>query len=102
MSTRDQYVATLKNQIDQWNAEIANWEGRAKEAKRAVKTGLRLQVKSVNAQRELARYNLKLLEAASTAAWDDMRSGADEAFNRMQAAMKDARSHFEASPPPAA
>jgi hypothetical protein len=101
MSTRDQYVASLKNQIDQWNTEIANWESRAKETKKAVKAGLRAQVKSVNAQRELARYNLKLLEGASSAAWSDVRAGADQAFERMQVAMKEARSHFEGSPPAA-
>ena len=101
MSTRDQYVEDLKKQIDQWNAEIANWEGSAKDAKKALQNRLRAQVKVVNAQRELARYNLKLLEVASSAAWSDVRAGADEAFERMQVAMKEARSHFEASPPAA-
>jgi len=101
MTTRDQYVASLKSQIDQWNDEITHWETRAKATKKALKSNFRAQLKTVNAQRELARYNLKLLEGASAAAWGDMRAGADEVFDRMQVAMKEARSHFEKAPPPA-
>ena len=101
MTTRDQYVATLKSQIDAWNAEITNWETRAQAAKKALKSGFRSQLKAVNAQRELARYNLRLLEGASSAAWSDVRAGADEVFGRMQVAMKEARSHFEKAPPAA-
>jgi hypothetical protein len=30
--TRDEYVAKLKSQIDNWNAEAAKWEAKAKDA----------------------------------------------------------------------
>jgi len=99
MTTRDQYVAGLKSQIDQWNAEIARWETRAQATKKALKSNVRAQLKTLNAQRELARYNLTLLEGASSAAWSDVRAGADEVFERMQMAMKEARSHFEKARP---
>ena len=40
-------------------------------------------------------YNLKLLESASVTAWADVRKGADDAWERMQAALSSARTHFE-------
>ena len=92
MTTRDAYVANLKKQIDQWNAEITRWEKRAGKAKVDF-------LKKVQAESERSRYTLRLLEGASAAAWDDMKAGADEAFGHMQAAMKDARSHFESARP---
>ena len=32
MIKRDEYVEKLKNQLDQWNAEVAKWESKAKAA----------------------------------------------------------------------
>jgi hypothetical protein len=36
-----------------------------------------------------------LLEGASATAWVELRKGADEAWDRMQAAVAAARTHFE-------
>jgi len=99
MTTRDEYVASLKKQIDQWNAEITRWENRAGAAKQSMSERIRPVLQKVQAEGERSRYTLRLLEGASTAAWDDMKAGADEAFLHMQAAMKDARAHFEAAGP---
>ena len=69
MRTRDQYVDGLKKQLDFWNA-----------------------------QRELARYNLSLIEDASASAWTELRKGADEAWERMCAAAGAAGGYFEKIP----
>ena len=95
MKTRDEYVAKLKQQLDQWNAQVDKWEAQAKDAKQAVKERSEKELAVLKAQRELALYNLKLLEAASATAWTDVRKGADEAWARMQAALGEARTHFE-------
>jgi hypothetical protein len=94
MKTRDQYVAKLKGRLDLWNARIAQFEKSAGAAQSQ-------QLKEYRAQRERALYNLKLLENASTAAWQDLAKGADEAWSRIQAAFDDARNHFEKTPPKA-
>jgi hypothetical protein len=53
----------------------------------------------LGAQRELARYNLRLLEAASASAWTELRTGADEAWERMRAAASTAGTYFEKPSP---
>jgi hypothetical protein len=90
MKNRDEYVAQLKARLDKWNAEAAKWEARAN----AVKSQ---QLVEYRAQRDKALYNLKLLEGASASAWTDIAQGADEAWDRMQAAFDKARVHFEKS-----
>jgi len=95
MKTRDEYVATLKDRLDEWNADVAQWEAKAKVAKADMKKRYTRQLKEVRARREEAMYQMKLLQDASAVAWSELSSGADGAWDRMQAAMVQARSHFE-------
>jgi len=95
MKTRDEYVATLKNRLDAWNADVTKWEGQAKSAQADMKKRYAKQLEEVRARREEARYQLKLVQDASATAWGELARGADEAWQRMQDAVAKARSHFE-------
>ncbi|MGZ5034567.1 MAG: sll1863 family stress response protein [Usitatibacter sp.] len=97
MKTRDDYVAKLKTQLDRWNADVAKWEAQADTAKADMKKQYAKQLEILRAQREVARYNLRLVEGASATAWTDLSKGADEAWARMREAIAAARSHFEKS-----
>lgn len=96
MTNRDEYVAKLKEQLDRWNADMERWEGKAKSAQVEMKERYKRELDVLEAQRELARYNLRLLENASTSAWTDLRQGADEAWKRMKEATAEASKWFEA------
>ena len=102
MTTRDQYVEGLKKQLDAWNADLARWEAKAKEAKYGIKERYRCELDVLNAQRELARYNLRLIEGASAGAWAELRQGADDAWERMRLAAEAASTYFEPMVAPAA
>lgn len=90
MKSRDEYVAKLKERLDLWNARIAQFEKSANAAQSK-------QLAEYRARREKALYNLKLLEGASAAAWQDFTRGADEAWKLMQDAFDKAAAHFEKS-----
>lgn len=91
---RDEYVEKFKKQIDAWNADMLRWEGKAKDAQAEVKERLKRELDVLNAQRELARYNLRLLEGASAGAWAELRQGADDAWDRMRLAAEAASTYF--------
>jgi len=93
--TRDEYVAKLKSQIDQWNAEAANWEVKAKGAQAGMQAEYQRQLAQFRTRRDAAMNELKRLRGASTDAWKDMMQGADAAFKSMQAAFEKARSEFQ-------
>ena len=95
MTTRDEYVANLKKQLDAWNDDMARWEAKAKGAQAEMKERYKRELDVLSAQRELARYNLRLLEDASASAWTELRKGADEAWERMRAAAGAASTYFE-------
>ena len=90
-TSRDQFVAKLKERLDAWNGRVAKWE-------EATKSKRSEQLAEYRSRRDAALYNLQLLENASEAAWEDIASGADDAWQRMEKAFKQARVHFEKSP----
>jgi hypothetical protein len=98
MTTRDEYVAGLKKQLDKWNADMARWETKARAAQAEMKERYKRELDVLNAQRELARYNLRMLESASASAWTELRKGADEAWERMRGAATAASTYFEKDP----
>jgi len=95
MINREEYVQKLKSQLDQWNAEAAKWEARAKDAQATMKQEAEKQLNALNSRRDEALYQLKLLQGASTDAWQDMMRGADDAWKNMHEAFNRAKSHFE-------
>jgi multidrug resistance efflux pump len=92
---RDAYVKKMNQQLDQWNAEAAKWEAKAKVAQASMKAEYEKQLNMLNSRRDEAMYQLKLLQGASTDAWQDMMKGSDQALKSMQEAFNRARSHFE-------
>ena len=92
---RDAYVQKMKEQLDQWNAEAAKWEARAKEAQASMKSEYEKQLNMLHSRRDEAMYQLKLMQGASASAWEDMIKGSDQAVKAMQEAFNRARSHFE-------
>jgi multidrug resistance efflux pump len=94
MSKRDEYVAKLKGQIDQWNAEVSNWEAKAQKAQADARAGYEKHLTELRRQRDHALEQMKRVQAASGEAWVDLVRGADDAWAKMREALEKARSHF--------
>lgn len=96
MSKRDDYVDTLKAQLDQWNEDIAKWEAKAQEVHAEARTEYDKRLEALRQQREQAMYQMRLLQAAAGDAWIELMRGTDEAWARMREAIEKASSHFRA------
>jgi multidrug resistance efflux pump len=94
MSKRDDYVNKLKGQLDQWNAEVAKWEAKARQAQAGARAGYEKQLEDLRRQRDQALEQMKRVQAATGDAWVDLVRGADEAWAKMREALEKARSHF--------
>lgn len=92
---RDEYVQKLKTQLDQWNAEAAKWQAKADEAQATMKQEYEKQLTTLHSRRDEAMVQLKLVQNASTDAWQDMMRGADQAWKSMHDAFNQAKSHFD-------
>lgn len=95
MVNRDEYVQKLKSQIDQWNAEAAKWEAKAKQAQAEMQSETARQLEQFHGKRDAALAELRRLQNASADAWKDMMQGADAALKSMQEAFDRARRQFD-------
>ena len=99
MGTRDEYVAKLKKQLDQWNAEISAWEGKARQAGSGMKAEADRHLNALRQSRDEAMESMRRMQSASGDAWKDLVSGADEAAKRLREAFDRARAHFKKERP---
>ncbi|OYY93700.1 MAG: hypothetical protein B7Y41_10675 [Hydrogenophilales bacterium 28-61-23] len=95
MTTRNEYIESMKAHLDQWNHEIAQWEAKARVAKTDLRIDYEMHLESLRKQRDEARAKLDALQTAAGEAWRDLTQGADEAWAKMREAIEKASVHFQ-------
>ena len=95
MKKRDDYVETLKAQLDRWNADIAKWEAKAEGAQAEALKEYDKHLDAVRRQRDLSIKQLQQVQSATGDAWKDLARGADDAWAKMRESFEKARSHFQ-------
>jgi len=94
MSNRDAYVAKLKAQLDEWNAEVSKWGAKAKGAQADVRIEYEKQLEGFRQQRDQAMEQMHQVQAAAGDAWLDLMRGGDDVWAKAHEAFAKARSHF--------
>jgi uncharacterized coiled-coil DUF342 family protein len=95
MTTRDDYVKKLKDQLDRWNVEISKLEAKAKKPLVGAKDAYEKRLKELRAQRNEMQQKVTQIQKASDQAWDHLRQGADTAWKAMEESFKKAWSAFK-------
>ncbi|HXJ51786.1 MAG TPA: hypothetical protein VNH16_10355 [Burkholderiales bacterium] len=95
MMNRDEYVQKLKAQIDNWNAEAARWEERARKAQAGMKAEYERQLDDFRNKRDQAMTELRRLQGASADAWMEMMRGMEASAKSLQDAFERARRSFD-------
>jgi len=95
MVNREEYLEKLKQQLDQWNAEMANWEAKTREAQSSLRAEYERQIAAYRSKRDQAIEELRKVQSASSEGWKELARGADEAWEKMTEAFEKARSRFE-------
>ena len=95
MTTRDEYVEQLKKNLDQWNADLRKWEAKAKAAQNDIRIEYEMRLQALRAQREEAMTKLKVLQASSGEAWQELKAGTDAAWTAIREAFERAASHSQ-------
>ena len=80
---RDEYVATMKKQLDEWNAKLGEMETRIQSAQSSVKSQFVTQMDNLRAQRDAMMQRMSEIRGSSDAAWADMSKGVEQAWKAL-------------------
>lgn len=94
-SARDEYVAKMKSQLDEWNTELAKMEEKTRKASDDAKAHYEKSLQELRMRQAEAQQKLTQIQQANIAAWEDLKAGAESAWNAMEASMKQAWSRFK-------
>jgi len=94
MTTRHEYIEKLKSKLDEWDADIDEFEANAKRTTAELRFEIEDQITSLKLKRDLVKLKLAEIVDAGEEAWEDVKQGADEAWSNLKEAVEKARSHF--------
>ena len=94
MSKKEAYEQKIEARLDEWKAEINQLKAKAQKAEADAQIRYYKQIEDIQAKQEAARKKLRALKNAGEDAWKDLKTGLDDALNRLGDAIKSATSHF--------
>ena len=95
MINRDEYMQKLKAQIDEFNAEAAHWEDKARKAQAGMRAEYERQIENFRRKSQEATAELDRLQRASADMFSELMRGADRAMHEMQEAFNRASKNFD-------
>jgi len=94
MASRQEYIQSLHQKIDEWNADIDKLAAKKDQVEAESKLELQKQIDSLKGKRSEMEIELENLKNSSADAWEDVKSGADLAWEAMNSAVRSALSRF--------
>ena len=94
MINKDVYMNNLNKQLDTWNAEMAKWQEKARQAQADQRVEYEKQVETFQRQRDQAMEQMRKVQSASGDAWMELTKGVDDAWAKMREAYDKASAQF--------
>lgn len=94
MSMKDEYVAKLKAQLDEWSTEIDELEVKAHLAQADLRDKYQEQLTILKARRDEAKGKVAEIQGATEEAWEDLKKGGEDAWEAIKKAVAEARKRF--------
>jgi uncharacterized coiled-coil DUF342 family protein len=94
MPDKDAYVQKMHAKLDEWNAEIDELKAKADKAEAKSRFEYQKEIENLRERREDAKEKLTEISRSGEGAWEDLKSGIQNAVDSMEEALKSARSRF--------
>ena len=92
--TRDAYIDKMKAKLDEWNAEIAVLEARARQKGADAQKQYHEKIAAAKETRRAVQENLDEMRRVGSDAWKDLKAGIEMAADSLGEALRSARSRF--------
>ncbi len=91
---REDYLNQLKAQLDGWNAELDHMEAKARIAKADTRIEYEKQMADLRERRDEAKKKIDEIAASSEGAWEELKAGADDIWERFKQSLSRAKTQF--------
>lgn len=92
MSLRKEYQQKVEEKTKEWGAKLEEFKAKAEGVQAETKMQLYEEIKTLNAKQEAAQEKLHQLQKAGEDAWEDLRTGVDNALDDLSHALNAAKS----------
>lgn len=84
MSKRDEYVETMKRQLDEWNADLDKLETRLSGAAEPLRSRLQPQLSKARDSYATARQKLSEIRSAGEESWEGLTDDAEHLWKALR------------------
>ena len=84
MSKRDEYVAKMKAQLDEWNEDLEGLEAKLAETAEPIKSKLEPQLAKARSSYASAGQKLSELRGAGEESWDDLTGEVEHVWKALR------------------
>ena len=96
MSTKNEYIAKMKLQLDSWSAEIDALEAKANEVREDAKVKYAEQLAALRVKREEGEKKLEEMHLASESAWEQVKAESEKAWAAFKDSVQAFQAHYKA------
>jgi SMC interacting uncharacterized protein involved in chromosome segregation len=95
MSTRDEYVAKMKQQLDEWSAEMDTLEAKVQQTKEDTKVKYQEQLSALRAKRQEGQTKLEAIKSATEDSWEQLKAEAENVWEALKDSVHQFKTHFK-------
>jgi len=95
MLTRDKYVATMKKQLDEWNAEMDVLEAKVQATKEDAREKYQEQLVALRAKRQEGEKKLEAIKSATEDSWEQLKVEAENVWEAFKDSVNAFKAHFK-------
>lgn len=95
MDDKSAYKQKIQSQLDEWGAEIDKLKAKADSASADAQLEYNKQVRDLQDRQGAVEHKLNELEKAGEGAWEEIKTGLNEAMDDLDSSLKSASARFK-------
>jgi hypothetical protein len=95
MLTRDEYVAKMQGQLDQWSAEMDALEAKAQKTQADAKVKYQEQLVALRAKRQEGKEKLEAIKSATEDSWEQLKAETENIWEAFKDSVYAFKTHFK-------
>jgi hypothetical protein len=99
MTKRDEFVASAKRRLDDWNTDMDVLDAKVQNAADGAKEKYRAQLVALRAKRQEGEKTLAAIASASEDSWEHLKSKAENVLEALKDSVHQFKLHFPAKAP---